>query len=97
MGTNTKAINVTSSTLGFEHQGERPVVTIKQANPIRGETCLKHIPLLSHVVTIVVRVVALLQKHVILIKESNKKGSHLSKCQKEHPINLNKSFWTCFA
>jgi hypothetical protein len=58
MGIDTKIIDATSSTLGFEHQGEQLVVTIKLANLIKGGTCLKHIPLPSHVVTIVVRVMA---------------------------------------
>jgi hypothetical protein len=37
----------------------------------------------------------LLQKQVILIKESNQEGPHLDMCQKYHPINLDKSIWTC--
>jgi len=44
----------------------------------------------SHLIT-------LLQKQVILIKKYSKKGPHLDKCQKNHFINLNKSFWPCHA
>jgi hypothetical protein len=38
---------------------------------------------------------SLLQKQVILIKESNQEGPHLNMCQKDHLINLDKSIWTC--
>jgi len=38
---------------------------------------------------------ALLQKHVILTKKSSHKGPHLDRHEKNHPINLDKSFWPC--
>jgi hypothetical protein len=35
------------------------------------------------------------KKHVILTRQSRQEGPHLDKRQKDHPINLNKSIWTC--
>jgi hypothetical protein len=39
----------------------------------------------------------LLQKQVILIKESNQEAPHLDRRKKDHPINLNKLIRTYHA
>ncbi len=58
MESNTKAIGATSSsTLGFENQGEQHVVTTKPTSPIRGGANLQPIPLFLLVMIIVVLIV----------------------------------------
>jgi hypothetical protein len=56
--TNTKAIGATSSsTLGFENQGEQHVVKTKPTSPIRGGANLQLIPFFLLVMIIIVPIV----------------------------------------
>jgi hypothetical protein len=64
--TNTKAIGATSSsTLGFENQGEQHVVKTKPTSPIRGGANLQLIPFFLLVMIIIVPIVVIAKPIVI--------------------------------